>query len=458
MRKLEKISRRTFLLMLAAIWGVVRRKLSFAKIVGRRPIVTRGPYLQMTTQTSVVIRWRTDIKSTGRIHYGTRLGSLRTVADHHGESTEHWVQLINLKPGIKYYYSIGTKEIKLVGDDREHFVVTAPPSGATRDTRIWVIGDSGTGTDDARAVRDRYYEYEPDRDTDVWLLLGDNAYYSGTDKEYQSCFFDIYGDLLNKTTAWPAFGNHDSYCSECEGVDTVGPYFDNFDFPVQGELGGVASKSKAYYSFDYGNIHFVCLDSMSASRHPKGPMLTWLRSDLEQTDQHWIVAFWHHAPYSKGSHDSDNLDNRNMVEMRTNALPILEEFDVDLVLCGHSHSYERSFLIKGHYETSDMLSSSMIVNWGTGTPNGDGAYRKPPIKGEGSHGAVFATVGCSGWLDNGPLNHKVMASSWHMLGSLVIDVHGYQLEGKFLDDQGSIRDWFAISKGYDSFIPIARNA
>ena len=35
--------------------------------------------------------------------------------------------------------------------------------------------------------------------------------------------------------------------------------------------------------------------------------------------------------------------------MRQNIVPILESYDVDLVLCGHSHAYERSYLINGHY-------------------------------------------------------------------------------------------------------------
>ena len=455
---LHKLSRRNFLLILAIGWSTVRRKISFASTAAREAVLTRGPYLQMTTQTSVVIRWRTDIETTGRVHYGNRVGSLRNVAEHLGKSTEHWVQLVNLKPGVKYYYRIGTADRKLAGDDHEHFVITMPPDGAQHDTRIWVIGDSGTGTNDALAVRDRYYEYEPHRETDVWLLLGDNAYGDGTDEEYQEGLFDVYGDMLKKTSAWPTFGNHDSYCEECNGAAQVGPYFDNFEFPMHGEFGGAASQNKAYYSFDHDNIHFVCLDSTSTSRRTDGAMLTWLRRDLEATDRQWIVAFWHHPPYTKGSHDSDDLRQRELVDMRTNAVPILEEFDVDLVLCGHSHNYERSFLIRGHYSTSDLLSSRMLLDTSSGSPLGTGPYHKTIGQKGRSHGAVFVTLGCSGWLGDGPLNHPVMARSLNSLGSLVIDVRGHTLEASFLDDQGTVRDRFAMTKGYESFFPIVRNS
>ena len=70
------------------------------------------------------------------------------------------------------------------------------------------------------------------------------------------------------------------------------------------------------------------------------PMAIWLRSDLAVTTNRWLVAFWHHPPYTKGSHDSDA--EAELIEMRQNIVPILEAGGVDLVLSGHSHSYERS--------------------------------------------------------------------------------------------------------------------
>ena len=69
-----------------------------------------------------------------------------------------------------------------------------------------------------------------------------------------------------------------------------------------------------------------------------------------------MIAFCHHPPYTKGSHDSDA--DIELMEMRQNALPILEDAGVDLVLSGHSHSYERSFLIDGHYGTSSTFTSA----------------------------------------------------------------------------------------------------
>src|SRR6185295_4674728 len=130
------------------------------------------------------------------------------------------------------------------------------------------------------------------------------------------------------------------------------------------EAGGVSSGTEAYYSFDFSNAHFICLESYETDRSSGGAMMTWLREDLDSTNQTWVIAFWHHPPYSKGSHDSD--DETELIQMRKNALPILEEGGVDLVLSGHSHSYERSYLIDRHYGSSSTFSDSNVVDGGDG--------------------------------------------------------------------------------------------
>ena len=88
-------------------------------------------------------------------------------------------------------------------------------------------------------------------------------------------------------------------------------------------------------------------------------MYQWLCADLAATDQDFIIAFWHHPPYTKGSHDSDNAIDSNgiMQEMRERFLPVLDAYGVDLVLTGHSHSYERSLLLHDHYGVSSTLQS-----------------------------------------------------------------------------------------------------
>ena len=116
-------------------------------------------------------------------------------------------------------------------------------------------------------------------------------------------------------------------------------------------------------------------------------MLTWLEADLANTAQDWIIAYWHHPPYSKGSHDSDS--EQRLYEMRENVVPILEDYGVDLVFTGHSHSYERSFLIDGHYGDAASFNDSFKVDLGDGNEASDGAYQKPNLGPEGHRGTVY---------------------------------------------------------------------
>jgi hypothetical protein len=255
--------------------------------------------------------------------------------------------------------------------------------------------------------------------------------------------FDVFPAMLRKSVLWSTLGNHDGYTAD--SASQTGPYYDIFSLPRSGEAGGLASGTEAYYSFDYANIHFICLESFETNRSTSGPMLTWLRNDLANTTQPWIVAFFHHPPYSKGSHDSDT--EIELKEMRQNALPILENAGVDLVLSGHSHSYERSFLIDGHYGTSGTFSTALKKNGGSGREDGTGAYRKPTYGMAAHEGAVYAVAGSSGQATGGALNHPAMFLSLNSLGSLVLDVNGNRLDAAFLDHAGVRRDYFTILKG-----------
>ena len=144
-------------------------------------VVVRGPYLQMGTPTSVVVRWRTLLAVDSRVRYGDSPGKLQSevVGDVDTPTTEHVILLDSLEPGRRYYYSLGTRETTLAGDDAEHFFTTAPVTGTRQRTRIWAIGDSGTANDSARAVRDAYRAVAQTSHTDLWLMLGDNAYSEG---------------------------------------------------------------------------------------------------------------------------------------------------------------------------------------------------------------------------------------------------------------------------------------
>jgi len=411
--------------------------------------VSRGPYLQTGTPTSVIVKWSTLSPTDSKVLYDSAPGSLTSSVSDGTSTTDHEIELTGLSPDTTYYYSVGSTTEVLAGNDLDHFFLTSPVSGTSKPTRIWVLGDSGTANANAQSVANAYTTFTGSRHTDLWMMLGDNAYNSGTDSEYQAAVFETYPEMLRKSVLWATLGNHDGYTAD--SASQSGPYYDIFTFPRAGEAGGEPSGTEAYYSFDYGNIHFICLESYETNRSPGGAMLTWAAADIAATTQEWIIAFWHLPPYSKGSHDSDNSAEIHMTQMRENALPILEAAGVDLVLSGHSHSYERSFLLEGHYGLSTTLTNAMKIDDGDGQEGGDGAYKAVYDEANPYQGAVYITAGSSGKIDGGSLDHPVMVhASLNFLGSLVLDIDDNRLDATFVRSDGSTPDSFTILKSPDN--------
>jgi hypothetical protein len=416
----------------------------------------RPPYLQVGTPTSVIVRWRTDTATGSTVRWGSAPGSLGNSASVPGNTTEHEVPVTGLSPGTTYYYSVGSASETLAGGDADHWFTTSPTVGAATPIRIWVTGDSGacsdpfepTGCDDALAVKDAYLAFAGSQVARVWLMLGDNAYNSGTDAEFTTALFDIYPDVLRNTVLWPVPGNHEFGVSD--SPTQSGPYYDSFTMPTAGEAGGVPSGTEAYYSFDVGNVHFVALDSHDTDRSTGGLMYSWLEADLMATDQDWLIVYWHHPPYTKGGHDSDNPSDSGgrMTDMRERFVPLIEAYGVDLQLTGHSHSYERSMLIDGHYGLSSTFNPSVhAVDSGDGDPAGDGAYEKAGPGLVPHEGAVYSVVGSSSRNDGSLSLHPVMVRAIDFEGSMVIDVDGEQLDATWIDKSGNVGDHFRIAKG-----------
>jgi acid phosphatase type 7 len=408
--------------------------------------LVRGPYLQIGTPTSGLVRWRTDVVTDGLVQYGTDPLKLTNFAVQLAVTNEHIVQVSGLQPDTKYYYSIGSAGQRLAGTNgsaSDFWFHTSPPPGTRKPTRIWVLGDMGTagnGAPDRQIrTRDAFYDFSATNGgpPDIWLLLGDNAYETGTDEEHQRAVFDMYPNTLRNRFLWPTLGNHETSQSR---TASDFPYLHIFSLPGSGEAGGVASGTEKYYSFDYGNIHFVCLDSMTSGQSADTPMANWLREDLAAATAEWTIVFFHHPPYTKGSHDSDR--EPDLVNIRQNLVPIMESNGVDLVLSGHSHCWERSYLLDGHYGLSHTLTESMKVDRGDGRWDGDGAYSKN-VNGRG---VVYTVAGSAGQATGGPLDHPAHFASLNELGTMVIDVRENRLEAMFLHASGEIQDRFTLIK------------
>ena len=445
--------------------------LSVAKIVeATDPQLVRGPYLQLGTPSSMIVRWRTDGFTDTKLSYGAAPDSLDTIIEIGTLTNEHEVLITGLASATKYFYEIGNGETTFAGGDADHFFKTSPPTGSKAPVRIWVIGDSGQcaidqdGCDEAAAVMGEYLDWAEEnggRMADIVLMLGDNAYNDATDSETTRGLFEPFAQVLRNHVLWPVPGNHEFGASD--SPTQSGPYYEAFTLPKAAEAGGVASGTEAYYSYDYANVHFVALDSHDTNRDAPanaqtnicpgdgsgGAMYNWLCEDLAATTQDFIISYWHHPPYTKGSHDSDLREDSGgrMHDMRERFVPMLEHYGADLNLTGHSHSYERSVLIDGHYGLAGSYRRGIHAKDDrSGSPD-SGGYTKDKAP---NQGAIYSVVGSSSKNQGDLFEHPIMFYQENIEGSVVIDIDGTRMDAHFIRNDGAVNDSYRLTKNIDS--------
>lgn len=402
----------------------------------------RGPYLQMPAPDGVSIHWRGEAVVAGEVRYGSSADDLSTVVMESTASQRHRIRLDGLDAGAAYYYQlVNPLDDQSSSSSPIHQFHTPPAANVSAPVRLWVLGDPGMDNTLAQTVRRTAQQWLVDHARaglpllDVWLTTGDNAYTSGRLREYHEALFQPYSEWLARFPIWPVYGNHDARRKA---------FFHLFEFPRLGESGGLASASEHYYSFDYGaTLHVVILDSQDSDLSASGPMMAWLKENLARRNATWTLALFHHAPYSKGSHDSDDDGGSDwrMRAMREVFLPVLEAHGVDLVLSGHSHAYERSHLLTGYTGLSTDFGREYIVDDG----GGKSYYRR--LADCKSHcGTVYLVAGHSAEVRPGTLDHPALPIGLAQGGSLIMDIDGGCLNGRMLTGDGLVVDQFIIEK------------
>lgn len=444
--------------------------ISFAFTVGAfAQAVVRGPYLQNPTSTSIKVMWRTDVASSSKVYYGTDPQNLSQSVEDGASVTNHTVAITGLQPFTKYYYSVGTTSQVLSGpDNKHHFTTSVVPGNTDHKVRIWAIGDFGKANNEEKEVMEAFIDYNNDTLVNTWIWLGDNAYDDGKDQEYQTKVFDTayYGKVMTYIPFMPCPGNHDygeiSPPTSTENPNNhSGPYYDIVDVPTNGEAGGVASGKELYYSFDYGHVHFLSLNSeLGSPLNPAhdwigsnpfssfngSPFTDWIEADLAANTQPWVIAYFHQPPHTAGSHLSSDAWEFYMVAMRENIVPILEDHNVDIIINGHSHVYERSVMMHGFYGLPSEWNNSYVVDGSSGNEAMGEAY----VKNVNTEGTVYVVQGNSASkTTDPPLNHPAMYYSHgcdSCLGSTIIEVDGNKLRSRYLTSEGEILDDFTIVK------------
>lgn len=384
--------------------------------------ISIGPYVQNLSTDRATIVWYTNTATPGALRYsvtsGQWLGPVNVAS-----ATVHAAEVTGLKPNTKYFYEVSDGKTTLAtGPD--YFFVTQPPVGSRVPFSFIAAGDLGDGSQTQIDVAARMMAERPKHK--FALFLGDITYTNGTSGGYLKDYFPIYQDLIRNFCAWPALGNHDVD----DGV--AGAYAEFFYTPANNSAG-----IENYYSFDYANAHIISLDSeISVSGDDLIKQLDWAKKDLSDAKsrgQRWLIAVFHRPPYSFGTHEDDDFTKPTFV-------PVLEAAGVDLVLCGHSHVAERSFLLNNHKIVSNDLSN----------------YPKNGA----APGTVYVVSGSGG--KNGAIEgtHPLMAFQQDGRGGFeIIYINGDTLKGKYMTKEGGSIDSFTmIKKGGATGVETAPNA
>ncbi|MEO6538577.1 MAG: metallophosphoesterase [Ferruginibacter sp.] len=432
--------------------------------------LTRGPYLQMGNQTGITIRWRTAAAINSRVTWGTSFGTYPNVIDDATNTTEHIVRITGLSADTKYFYTIGSSTQTFQATNT-NYVVTAPASGSDRKFRILALGDCGNASANQVDAKNSFLNYIGSNEVDAIITLGDNAYSSGLDNEFQAEFFDIYkDDILKYNKLYPTPGNHDYGNTQANSGVRNNAYYNNFSLPTAAECGGVASGTEAYYSFDIGNIHFLSLDSYGREDanttriyDTTGAQATWIKADLTANTKRWVVAYFHHPPYTKTSHTSDT--EQELIDIREKFVRILERYGVDLILSGHAHGYERSYLLKGFYKAtpanptlvdSDFRKLLHTTDSSSAKYNGTAlscAYKYN--SGQYNHGSIYLVSGSAGQLGGTTLGYPQDCMYYSNVtngGVLYFETDSNRLDAKFISYTAPgnptpvVRDQFTIFK------------
>jgi acid phosphatase type 7 len=345
------------------------------------PLFTVLPYIQpgpnsvlRDGEESMIVAWQTHPEVADfSVEFGEskRYGRAATVAHvarpsgrDERDARYNWhAELTGLRLGEQYHYRVrGNGQILAEG-----YFGTRQPRG--RKIRFVAFGDNSYGDMSDRAIAYHAYQQHPD----FVMNCGDNVYTYGSDDEYQRFFFPVYNTdlagpregapLLRSVPFYTVIANHDVHDVDANGGEVADfgkhagalAYYTAMHLPLNGPetpsritpimgpdarveafraSAGARFPRMANYSFDYGDAHFLCLDSNIYTDPNDAALQAWISADLSRTDAIWKFVVYHHPAFNVGDEHYEEQHMRVLA-------PLFEAHGVDIVLNGHEHNYQR---------------------------------------------------------------------------------------------------------------------
>ncbi|MDU4959348.1 MAG: metallophosphoesterase family protein [Sporomusaceae bacterium] len=284
---------------------------------------------------TLTVTWQTTAAAAGQVRFGPRAagaGAVRTVAAQ--------MQPVHTNQGVRYVHSAVLRGLQPDTDYRYQVAAGAVWSRSYRFTAagqqafaFLVFGDSQSVN--YAVWRDTLQQARLANPGAAFMtVVGDLVDVGGDYGQWQDWFGAGEG-VLESLPVMPLPGNHESYTPE--RVFSRPQLFTSlFSLPQNGPAG----MQEQAYSFDYGDVHFVMLDTQAGEQREFLPDLlqrqtAWLETDLAGSGAKWKIVFMHRPPY-------DNKSFRDNIAVRQAFTPLFDQYGVDLVFSGHDHVYARS--------------------------------------------------------------------------------------------------------------------
>ncbi|MEF3303075.1 metallophosphoesterase family protein [Paenibacillus sp. GYB003] len=301
--------------------------------------IVKGPYLQRPAETGMTFMWETsepassrvNVFAAERIHSGHQ-GNYKTperlvrTAGSDDDRTIHRIDMDGLEPATAYFYTVISENARGKTESGPHPFKTAVRKGEPFCFAVTSETGGYSGFDQTNGIINRnlfgqMQNYRPDLALFIGDMVNDGRQYD----DWSAYLFNPGRGLLWNTPFYSCLGNHECNASW---------YYDFFAY----------DPPKNYYSFDYGDVHFVCLDStdfVKREHYPNAagticegnPQYDFLVRDLQAASAKWNIVYFHYPPYVSGGYQVEDLRQ---------LCPVLERHGVDLVFNSHTIVYERS--------------------------------------------------------------------------------------------------------------------
>lgn len=287
--------------------------------------------------------------------------------------------------GRLYDLEFDTEYLYRVGDARGVYSETFSFTTRQRDVESFTFIHTSDSQDDVnfgslwRAVLDDAFDrYE---DAKFVVNTGDIVQNGGSASEWEKMLGYVSPYVAERPLV-PVAGNHDYWSDYLYGKKGVAYSHFYMDLPEQDTTYGM------YYSFDYGNAHFVVLNTGDSEVTPGGltdTQLNWLKEDLENSKQTWKIIAMHNPLYSPGKYGSAEGRNTEALLLQGQLNGLFAESDVDLVLTGHDHLYSRTYPVSA--------AGDPITDTETATADFNGTQIEYLVD---PQGPIHLASGCSG--------------------------------------------------------------